>query len=184
MIVKGHDFPRVTLVGVLAADLSLHAGDYRGAEKTFQLLTQAAGRAGRGDRPGQVVFQTYQPEHYSVTCAAREDYVSFYRQELQMRQMLQYPPISHILEVLVSSEKQERAEALAQVFSGEIGDVQGVVILGPADAGIAKLKNSYRKVMYVKAADYEVLSDIAARGEAFLSGQEGWRDCTMTFSFD
>lgn len=184
MIVKGHDFPKVTLVGVLAADLSLYAGDYRGAEKTFQLLTQAAGRAGRGERPGQVVFQTYQPEHYSITSAAGEDYVGFYRQELKMRQMLQYPPISHILEVLVSSEKQERAEALAEAFSGELGDVQGVVVLGPADAGIAKLKNSYRKVIYIKSMDEQVLCGIAAQGEAFLHGGEGWKDCTMTFSFD
>jgi Primosomal protein N'' (replication factor Y) - superfamily II helicase len=184
MIVKGHDFPKVTLVGVLAADLSLHAGDYRGAEKTFQLLAQAAGRAGRGERPGQVVFQTYQPEHYSITSAAGEDYVGFYHQELKMRQMLQYPPISHILEVLVSSEKQERAEALAEAFSGEIRDMQGVVMLGPADAGIAKLKNSYRKVIYIKSVDGQVLRGIAARGEAFLHGGEGWKDCTMTFSFD
>ncbi len=184
MIVKGHDFPRVTLVGVLAADLSLYAGDYRGAEKTFQLLTQAAGRAGRGERPGQVVFQTYQPEHYSITAAAEEDYIGFYRQELKMRQMLQYPPVSHILEVLVSSESKERAEALAEAFSGELGDARGAVILGPADAGIAKLKNSYRKVIYIKSGDAQMLRDIAARGEKFVRGREGWKDCAMTFSFD
>lgn len=183
MIVKGHDFPKVTLVGVLAADLSLYAGDYRGAEKTFQLLTQAAGRAGRGERPGQVVFQTYQPEHYSITSAAEEDYIGFYRQELKVRQMLHYPPISHILEVLVSSESQERGEALAEAFSSNLGDVQGVVILGPADAGIAKLKNSYRKVLYIKSGNEQVLRDIAARGEKFLHGG-GWKDCTVTFSFD
>lgn len=184
MIVKGHDFPRVTLVGVLAADLSLHAGDYRGAEKTFQLLAQAAGRAGRGEMAGEVVFQTYQPEHYSVTAAAGEDYQAFYRQELSMRQMLQYPPISHILEVMVSSEQEERAEALATAFADEIRRFRKVVVLGPADAGIAKLKNSYRKVMYVKSGEYQVLCAIAARGEAFLKEQAGWRDCNMMFSFD
>lgn len=184
MIVKGHDFPKVTLVGVLAADLSLHAGDYRGAEKTFQLLAQAAGRAGRGEVAGEVVFQTYQPEHYSITAAAREDYLAFFRQELSMRQILQYPPISHILEVMVSSEREERAEALATAFAVEIQRFQKVVVLGPADAGIARLKNSYRKVMYVKSGEYQVLCAIAARGEAFLKEQDGWRDCHMMFSFD
>lgn len=184
MIVKGHDFPRVTLVGVLAADLSLYAGDYRGAEKTFQLLTQAAGRAGRGERRGEVVFQTYQPEHYSITAAAVEDYLSFYRQELKMRQMLHYPPVSHILEVLVSSENEEQAEAFARAFLAEIAENSDIQILGPTDAGIAKLKNHYRKVMYIKADDYQALTDIASGGEAFLAGRDGWRGCSITFSFD
>ena len=98
MIVKGHDFPNVTLVGVLAADLSLNADNYRASERTFQLLAQAAGRAGRGEKAGDVVFQTYQPEHYSVANAACENYQGFYRQELAVRQMLHYPPISNILE--------------------------------------------------------------------------------------
>ena len=101
-----------------------------------------------------------------------------------MRQMLQYPPISHILEVLVSSENQERAEALAEAFSEELGDVGGIVVLGPADAGIAKLKNNYRKVIYIKSMDGQVLRGIAARGEKFLHGGEGWKDCAVTFSFD
>lgn len=184
MIVKGHDFPKVTLVGVLAADLSLYAGDYRGAERTFQLLTQAAGRAGRGERPGEVVFQTYQPEHYSVTAAAQEDYLAFYRQELKIRQMLQYPPISHILEVLVSSQREERAEALAKTFADDIRNTWSVVVLGPTDAGIVKLNNIYRKVIYIKSGKYQVLCEIAARGETFIVEQNGWKDCNMTFSFD
>ena len=92
MIVKGHDFPGVTLVGILAADLSLHVSDYRAAERTFQLLTQAAGRAGRGLDPGEVVIQTYDPEHYAITCAARQDYTGFYTQEMAYRRMAGYPP--------------------------------------------------------------------------------------------
>ena len=99
MIVKGHDFPAVTLVGVLAADLSLSLSDYRAGERTFQLLTQAAGRAGRGERPGQVVIQTYQPEHYSIRYAAAQDYEGFYREEILYRELLSYPPASHILAV-------------------------------------------------------------------------------------
>lgn len=118
MIVKGHDFAKVTLVGILAADLSLNVGDYRAAERTYQLLAQAAGRAGRGDLAGEVVLQTYQPEHYSITCAADQNYVQFYKQEILMRQMLQYPPVSHILGVLVLSKD----EALATSFADELAD--------------------------------------------------------------
>ena len=94
MIVKGHDFPNVTLVGILAADLSLNVGDFRAAERTYQLLAQAAGRAGRGEKPGDVVLQTYQPEHYSIVSAAKQDYLGFYEQELIQRQILHYPPVS------------------------------------------------------------------------------------------
>ena len=91
MIVKGHDFPNVTVVGVLAADLSMFSNDYMAAERTFQLLTQAAGRSGRDQKPGQVVIQTYNPEHYSIVCASRQDYLSFYRQEINYRAMMNYP---------------------------------------------------------------------------------------------
>ena len=100
MIVKGHDFPNVTLVGILAADLSLNQNDYRAGERTFQLLTQAAGRAGRGQKPGEVVIQTYQPEHYSIVHAARQDYAGFYEEEIAYRELMQYPPAAHMLAVL------------------------------------------------------------------------------------
>ena len=114
MIVKGHDFPKVTLVGILAADLSLNASDYRAGERTFQLLTQAVGRAGRGVLPGEAVIQTYQPDHYSIQYAARQDYEGFYKEELTYRQLLSYPPASHILAVQFYSKKQEEALAGAQ----------------------------------------------------------------------
>ena len=106
MIVKGHDFPNVTLVGILAADLSLHISDYRAPERTFQLLTQAAGRAGRGCRQGEVVIQTYQPEHYSIVTAAAQDYEAFFQQEIFFREMLHYPPKWHMLVVHAASEKE------------------------------------------------------------------------------
>lgn len=112
MIVKGHDFPNVTLVGILAADLSLNQNDYRAGERTFQLLTQAAGRAGRGEKPGEVVIQTYQPDHYSIVHAARQDYKSFYEEEIAYRELMQYPPAAHMLAVLVTSREQEQGEAL------------------------------------------------------------------------
>ena len=92
MIVKGHDFPRVTLVGVLLADLSLNEADYRSSERTFQLVTQAAGRAGRAERPGLALIQTYHPEHYSIQCAAAQDYPGFYKEEMAFRTLMNYPP--------------------------------------------------------------------------------------------
>ena len=107
MIVKGHDFPKVTLVGAMAADLSLYASDYRCGEETFDLLTQAAGRAGRGDIPGNVVIQTYQPDHYSIQTAARQDYEAFFRQELAYRRLLGYPPAMGLLTIQMASPDPE-----------------------------------------------------------------------------
>ena len=100
MIVKGHDFPAVTLVGVLAADLSLSMSDYRAGERTFQLLTQAEGRAGRGTLPGEAIIQTYRPEHYSIQQAAKQDYEAFYEEEILYRELLEYPPAGHMLTIL------------------------------------------------------------------------------------
>ncbi len=120
MIVKGHDFPDVTLVGVLAADLSLNQNDYRAGERTFQLLAQAAGRAGRGDKPGEVVIQTYQPEHYSIVHAAMQDYQGFYEEEITYRELMQYPPAAHMLAVLITSRQQEQGEALSREMAAVI----------------------------------------------------------------
>lgn len=111
MIVKGHDFPKVTLVGILAADLSMFSGDYMAAERTFGLLVQAAGRAGRGNLPGDVVIQTYQPDNYSIVCAAKQDYDSFYQQEIVYRQMMHYPPFYNILAVLGECQDEKRLSA-------------------------------------------------------------------------
>ena len=113
-------------MGILAADLSLNSGDYRAAEKTFQLTTQACGRAGRADKPGEVVIQTYQPEHYSIVYAAKNDYKNFYEQEIVTRQMLQYPPISNILGVLVLSENERNADNLAQILADKMKLYQDV----------------------------------------------------------
>lgn len=184
MIVKGHDFPNVTLVGVLAADLSLNADNYRSSERTFQLLAQAAGRAGRGTKPGEVVFQTYQPEHYSILCAAREDYVSFYQQELAIRQMLHYPPISNILEVLAFSEKKEEVTLLSEDLKKELKGYEEITILGPTDAPIEKLRDTYRRVLYVKSKDYKVLCSVKNCLEAFMRESEKYKNCKITFDFN
>ena len=127
MIVKGHDFPNVTLVGILAADLSLHVNDYRAGERTFQLLTQAAGRAGRSGRAGEVVIQTYDPEHYSIVYAAKQDYKGFYEEEILYREMLAYPPAAHMLAVLIASPEEERGRRLAEEI--------GLLVRGMPEAG-------------------------------------------------
>ena len=184
MIVKGHDFPNVTLVGVLAADLSMNTGDYRAAERTFELLLQAAGRAGRAEKQGNVVIQTYQPEHYSIVCAADGDYERFYRQEIAVRQMLHYPPISNILEVLVFCKEQEKAVALSEVLCRKIQGKKDVFVLGPSDAAIAKLRDFYRRVFYIKSPDYKMLCMIKDAIEAFMREKEEYKDCSVTFQFN
>lgn len=175
MIVKGHDFPNVTLVGVLAADLSLGSGDYRAGERTFQLLTQAVGRAGRGRLPGEAVIQTYQPEHYAVVYAACQDYDGFYREEILYRELGGYPPTAHMLAVQVFAREEEKARILADSLAGlvrkkccadqgtapcigEMCDAVGVI--GPAPAAIGKVNDIFRFVFYVKSGKYGKLVEV------------------------
>ena len=175
MIVKGHDFPNVTLVGVLAADLSLSVGDYRAGERTFQLLTQAAGRAGRGSQPGEVVIQTYQPDHYAVVHAANQDYEAFYEEEILYRDLMQYPPVAHMLAVQIFAVKEEDGAHLAQyladrtrTFGTQDEEKTGLQIIGPAPAGIGKVKDIYRFVFYIKNKEYERLVSAKDRLEQIL----------------
>ncbi len=161
MIVKGHDFPNVTLVGIIAADLSLSEHDFRSGERTFQLLTQAAGRAGRGVKPGDVIIQTYQPEHYSVRAAAAQDYQSFYTQEIAYRSLLQYPPVGCMMAIQICGREEKGTADLAQSLTRQAHAAvrQGlrVQILGPGEAGVYKLKDLYRHVIYAKASDRQPL---------------------------
>lgn len=182
MIVKGHDFPAVTLVGILAADLSLCAGDYRAAERTFQLLTQAAGRAGRGSSPGEVVIQTYQPEHYAVVHAARQDYEAFYEEELLYRELLSYPPAAHMMAVQIGTKKQETGEALAEELAA-LARKEKVSVIGPAAARISKISDIYRFAVYVKHPEYERLVTVKDRIEQYLNTIEN-RQETVQFDFD
>ena len=174
MIVKGHDFPNVTLVGALAADLSLYASHYRSSEETFDLLTQAAGRAGRGRSSGNVVIQTYQPEHYSIQAAAKQDYLLFYRQEMAYRKMLSYPPAQGLLIMQLSGADEHLLEKLAaEVFSGIEGRrQQGVQIIGPVNAPIYKVNDIYRKILYIKQENYDILIKIRKWAEKLLEGQD------------
>lgn len=163
MIVKGHDFPKVTLVGILAADLSLYSNDFRAGERTFQLLTQAAGRAGRAQDPGQVVIQTYNPDNSTIIAAAKQDYKSFYNEEIAYRALLGYPPEGEMLSVLMTNPSDEdvhrEAEQLAFLVSHEFGEYEPQIV-GPSDAGVRKVQDKYRCIFYVKHRDAEVLMRI------------------------
>ena len=188
MIVKGHDFPNVTLMGIMAADMSLSVNDYRAGERTFQLLTQAAGRAGRGKRPGEVVIQTYQPEHYSILHAAAQDYKGFYEEEILYRQLLSYPPVSHILAVQVTSLTEKGGEELAGILKAlaektEEGREEHTILIGPAPAFIGRINDIFRYVLYIKNPDYDILIRLKNRMERFLKEQER-KDENVQFDFD
>lgn len=160
MIVKGHDFPKVTLVGVLAADLSLAFGDFRSGERTFQLLTQAAGRAGRGALKGEVVIQTYQPDHYSVVYAAAQDFEGFYEKEMEYRRLMGYPPAGSLMAVQFFGSNPLRVKALAEESGDYLKSLtrdRRIQVLGPSPAAVEKVKDIYRYVLYVKAERLETL---------------------------
>lgn len=181
MIVKGHDFPGVSLVGILAADLSLNDSDYRAGEKTFQLLTQAAGRAGRGELPGEVVIQTYQPEHYSIQHAATQNYESFYEEEILYREMGDYPPVGHMMTLLVVSKEEKRCMGLAKRLAREAKPYATVV--GPAKAAISKVNDFYRYMLYLKSADETKLIAAKEKIEQTLESLE-LKTENVIFDFD
>lgn len=187
MIVKGHDFPDVTLVGALLADLSLRSPDYRAAETTFELLTQAAGRAGRGDRPGNVVIQTYSPEHYSIVRAAKQDYDSFYEEEIGYRALMEYPPIHHMMSVRLASPKEEKAVSLSELVAGINRAAKGFAdtrIIGPADAPIYKMNDIFYRMIYYKNKSREDLTHIKDAIETYIrEHEESFRDCLIQFDF-
>jgi len=153
MVAKGHDFQGVTLVGVIAADAQLSLPDFRAAERTFQLLTQVAGRAGRGRLPGEVLVETYSPEHYAIQLAVRQDYLSFFEKEVQFRRLLHYPPFTALASVLVRDTKIENAIRWSRQLSGFLApyESRGVKVMGPAAAPLARLKREYRFQFLLKA---------------------------------
>ena len=191
MIVKGHDFPKVTLVGILAADMSLFAGDYRASERTFQLLTQAAGRAGRGQEPGEVVIQTYQPDHYSITYAAKQDYEGFYEEEILYRELVHYPPVMQMLAVLVTAKSEKRAQALAEHLSALIRnkiekehiEKWKLVVVGPSSAALSKLQDIFRYVIYIKSSSYDLLVESKDEMERYYT-ELSLKDGQIQFDFN
>ena len=174
MVAKGHDFERVTLVGVVAADLALGRPDFRAAERTFQLLTQVAGRAGRGHLSGEVLVETYYPEHYAIQFAAQQDYVSFYEKEAHFRRLLHYPPFTALATVLVRDRKVENAvrwsRALAACFAPF--EKQGVKILGPAAAPLARLRRDYRFQFVLKSPHRSALGKALAAAINYCAKKE------------
>jgi primosomal protein N' (replication factor Y) len=164
MIAKGHDIANVTLVGVVSADTGLGLPDFRAAERTFQLLTQVAGRAGRHELPGKVVVQSLNPDHYAVRMAALQDYDGFYKKELEFRRLMRYPPFSALANVLVRSEKEEDAERMSAEIAGLLREAgEGVKVLGPAEAPVSKLNKEFRRQTLVKSASRPKLNVLLRR---------------------
>lgn len=184
MIVKGHDFADVTLVGILLADMSLHCSDYRAAEITFDLLTQAAGRAGRGDRKGNVVIQTYDPEHYSIVHAAGQDYDAFYDEEMGYRELMGYPPSNHMMAVRISCADADLATKLSDELYKLTSVGDRVNIIGPADAAVYKINDIYNRVIYYKCKDYALLIQIKDIIENYLKcNVPCYKECHVVFDF-
>ena len=187
MIVKGHDFPNVTLVGVIAADLSLNMDDYHCGERTFQLLTQAVGRSGRGNRPGQAVIQTYQPEHYSIQAAAVQDYKKFYKEEMGYRMLLDYPPAAHMMTVFGACQDEEllkNAMYYIEVFIRRVSPKEELHMIGPAAASVGKVKDVYRQVIHLKHRDICFLTAVRDKLEKYIEINSGFRKIYIQFDMN
>lgn len=177
MIVKGHDFPNVTLMGVLSADLSLYASNYRAAERTYQLLVQAEGRSGRGNLPGEAVIQTYHPEHYSIQAAINQDYEEFYQEEISYRRVMGYPPASNLLAVHGSCDREDTLkEAMDYIrrYLDRICDKDGFQIIGPAAENVSKINDMYRNVLYIRQESIEKLVAIREYLERYIEINKGF----------
>ncbi len=184
MIAKGHDIHNVTLVGILSADIGLGMPDFRAAERTFQLLTQAAGRAGRGDLPGIVLIQTISPDHYAVRFAAAQDYPGFYEKEIQFRRFLRYPPFSALANVLVRSPRVEDALSMSTEIGRFLDPVpEGLRVLGPAEAAVAKLKSEFRYQLLLKAASRKRLNEVLQTVRAFAAERK-WSATALMIDVD
>jgi len=182
MIAKGLDFPDVTLVGVVSADTGLFVPDYRAAERTFQLLHQVAGRAGRGEKAGTVVIQTYCPDNYAVQAAANNDYSSFVQQELTFRKLTGYPPFSRLLRVLAEARREDEARTLLQQAVEPLRGIADVEVLGPSPAVIARVKDQWRWHMLVKC--YQPAAFAAAMAAVGTVEDRGTRTCRVTLDVD
>ncbi len=150
MIVKGHDFSKVTLVGIVAADLSLYASSFKASENTFKLLTQAAGRAGRGEIRGDVVIQTYSPDEYSIVASAHQDYEEFYEQEMAFRSLMKYPPAVGMLTIQIASQNEEFAVSVSKKIGDFLEKNKELKIMGPSKASVYKINDIFRYLIYVK----------------------------------
>jgi len=184
MIAKGHDIPNVTLVGIVSADTGLGLPDFRAAERTFQLLTQAAGRAGRGEQPGIVLMQTINPDHYAIQFAAEQNYEGFYRKEIEFRRLMHYPPFGALANVIVrgvrEEEALERSAALGRLL---LPAPEGVKIMGPAAASLSKLKNEYRYQMLIKTQSRKKLTELLTQVREYAA-REKWHATSLAIDVD
>ncbi len=184
MIAKGHDIPNVTLVGVVLADIGLSVPDFRAAERTFQLLTQAAGRAGRGEIPGRVIVQTLSPEHYAVRMAAEQDYEAFYTKETEFRRWLRYPPFAAVANILVRAVKQEEALRMVSQLGFELTPPpKGIRVMGPAEAPVPRLKNEFRYQILLKAVSRSALRETLGQINRY-SEKERWNSTALVIDVD
>lgn len=186
MIVKGHDFEKVSLVGILAADLSLFLGDFRAAETTYELLVQAAGRAGRGRYRGKVVIQTYNPDHYVIQAAATGNYKDFYSKEIRYRKLGEYPPETHLLAVILFSAKAEEVSRGAEILAGFLTEKksESFVVSGPVWAAIPKIRDIYRKIIYLKSPDRDELVRLKNLLEDYVKESSDFSKVSVQFDFE
>jgi primosomal protein N' (replication factor Y) (superfamily II helicase) len=184
MIAKGHDIANVTLVGIVSADTGLGLPDFRAAERTFQLLTQAAGRAGRGTTPGIVLMQTINPDHYAIRFAAEQDYEKFYAKEIEFRRLMHYPPFGALANVIVRGTREEEALARSAALGRLLNPApEGVKILGPAAASMARLKNEYRYQMLIKTSSRKRLNEILGQVRKFAVAEK-WNPTALMIDVD
>jgi primosomal protein N' (replication factor Y) len=177
MIVKGHDFPEVTLVGIMLADLTLFNNDYRAGERTFALLTQASGRAGRGVNPGKVIIQTYQPDNY----------VAFYKMEMSYRRLMKYPPAWDMMVMLIVSENRELLEKGCNILRSRlkaVNSLSNMKIIGPVEPVISKINDKYRRVVYFKSSAHSQLVELMNQIEDFMENDESCRELMIQFDFN
>jgi primosomal protein N' (replication factor Y) len=178
MVAKGHDFPNITLVGIICADSSLSFPDFRAGELTYQLLAQVAGRAGRGDQPGRVILQTYNPEHFSIRAARDQDYEAFYSQEMVFRKALNYPPASRLIHLRISGRDPQRTRRLAESLgkycqslrASDSSFLSSIVIMGPIEAALSRIAGHFRWQILLKSSSSSVLHRYT---EALLGNHPG-----------
>ncbi len=161
MVAKGHDFPNITLVGIICADLSLSFPDFRAGERTFQLLAQVAGRAGRGDRSGRVILQTYNPDHFSIEAAREQDFLAFYNQEIEFRKALNYPPFSRVIQLKISGKDSRQTRNQADLLGERCRSLkaddpaayQSIDLLGPIESSLTRIARRYRRQILLKGSN-------------------------------
>ena len=191
MVAKGHDYPHITLVGIICADLSLSLPDFRAGERTFQLLAQVAGRAGRGVAPGQVILQTYNPGHFSIDAARNQDYGAFYRQEIEFRKALGYPPFARLIQIRISGKDKGRIRDYARRLGDQCSRLQKSApgfetldIMGPIEAPLTRIANQYRWQLLIKGTSVHNLHAFVQELLFGPHGPGGKRDVNVAVDVD